>query len=145
MGAATDEPLATRKPSSRSVYRWLGHAAATPSPRIDRLQSGVAGGFRLEGFPSPSLECTQITCLTLAGNDIGNLGLTPELEAAAKMMIPLWKASLIAALIDAFSRLYPNDIEIMSTPCSTAHLIAYKEKLYHWNLLLLLGSDDTYV
>lgn len=44
-----------------------------------------------------------MTCLILAGNDIGLRGLTPELEAAAKIMIDSWKASLKATLIGSLS------------------------------------------
>ena len=56
IGVATDDPLAIRRPSSMSVSRRHGQAAATPSPTIARLQSGVDEGLRGEGFASPSLE-----------------------------------------------------------------------------------------
>lgn len=105
IGVATDDPLATLKLSVRSFGRLRGHAAATPSPRIAKLQSGVAGGLWGEGLPLPSLECIQMTCLILAGNDIGFRGFTPELEAAAKIMMDEWKASLKASLICSLARL----------------------------------------
>jgi len=111
IGVANDVPDFLRKfgpPSSASP----GHADSTASPKMLKLSKSCCSGvgLKVEGVPSPSVECMQITCSSDAGYARDWFPL--PFEAAANIRQPVCLITDCMVLIRAEK---PKDMFIMST------------------------------